>query len=114
VAEKIREWRQVSKLNRPETDALPTYVHPQTLAFTPPISGGDHPDGLSSNGEPNLQNLPVRTQTAENPRAFIEPPGHKLVRRSADYSQSIAAARQIADSPVLKPAFRDRASTFTP
>src|SRR5215213_9047484 len=87
---KILEWRQVSKLKSTYTDAL--------AATT---------TGRLSSNEPNLQNIPVRTEDGRKiRRAFIATPGHKLV--SADYSQiELRLLAEIADIPVLKQAFRD-------
>ncbi len=107
LPQKILDWRQVSKLRSTYTDTLPDYVNGETHRVHTCYALAATPTGRLSSSEPNLQNIPVRTEEGRKiRRAFIAEPGTKLV--SADYSQiELRLLAEIGDVPLLKKAFRD-------
>ncbi|MEO6580939.1 MAG: DNA polymerase I [Sphingomicrobium sp.] len=105
VAKKVLEWRQLSKLKSTYTDALQAQINPETGRVHTSFSLSGAQTGRLSSTEPNLQNIPIRTEIGRQIRdAFVAEPGHVLM--SADYSQiELRLAAHMADVPQLKAAF---------
>ena len=107
VAARILDWRQVQKLKSTYTDALQTAINPETGRVHTSYSIAGANTGRLASTDPNLQNIPVRTEEGRRIReAFVAPPGKVLV--SLDYSQiELRILAHIADIPALQQAFRD-------
>ena len=104
---KILDWRQVSKLRSTYTDALPDFVNPDTHRVHTSYALASTSTGRLSSSDPNLQNIPIRTEEGRKiRRAFVAVPGTKLV--SADYSQiELRLLAEVANVPALRQAFKD-------
>ena len=105
VAKLVLDWRQLSKLKSTYTDALQAQINPDTGRVHTSYSLSGAQTGRLSSTEPNLQNIPIRTELGRQIRdAFVAEPGHVLM--SADYSQiELRLAAHMADVPQLKEAF---------
>ncbi|MGB5871665.1 MAG: DNA polymerase I [Albidovulum sp.] len=104
---RVLDWRQLSKLKSTYTDALQTHVHPDTGRVHTSYSIAGASTGRLASTDPNLQNIPVRSEEGRRIReAFVAGPGMRLV--SLDYSQiELRILAHVADIPALKQAFRD-------
>ncbi|MDV7270319.1 DNA polymerase I [Thioclava sp. A2] len=103
----VLDWRQIAKLKSTYTDALQTHVNPETgRVHTSYVISGANTGRLAST-DPNLQNIPVRSEEGRRIReAFVAEAGKTIV--SLDYSQiELRILAHVADIPALKQAFRD-------
>lgn len=103
----ILEWRGLQKLKGTYIDALPQLVHPQTGRVHTSFSQATAATGRLSSSDPNLQNVPIRTEVGrEIRRAFVAERDHLLI--SADYSQiELRVLAHLAGEESLIEAFRN-------
>ena len=107
VAQRVLDWRQLAKLKSTYTDALQAQISEATgrvhTAFAMAVTN----TGRLSSTDPNLQNIPVRTEEGRKiRRAFVAMPGHKLL--SVDYSQiELRLVAEMAGIGALKQAFQE-------
>ncbi len=104
---RVLDWRQLSKLKSTYTDALQDHINPETGRVHTSYSIAGASTGRLASTDPNLQNIPVRTEEGRRIReAFVAEPGKVLV--SLDYSQiELRILAHFADVPALEEAFRD-------
>ena len=102
---RVLEWRQLAKLKSTYADALVSQINPDTGRVHTSFSQAIASTGRLSSNDPNLQNIPIRTEEGSRiRRAFVAEPGHVLV--SCDYSQiELRLMAHVADVPALKSSF---------
>ena len=104
---RVLDWRQLSKLKSTYTDALQNHINPETgRVHTSYVQTGANTGRLAST-DPNLQNIPVRTEEGRRIReAFVAPAGKKLI--SLDYSQiELRILAHTAGIESMRAAFKD-------
>ncbi|HEX3343055.1 MAG TPA: DNA polymerase I, partial [Polyangiaceae bacterium] len=101
----ILAYRELDKLKGTYIDALPRYVHPETGRIHTRFDQAVAATGRLSSSDPNLQNIPIRTELGRAIRAaFVAPPGHVIL--SADYSQiELRILAHLSEDPELIDAF---------
>jgi len=106
IAATIDEYRTLSKLKSTYLDTLPTLINPETGRVHTSYNQAVAATGRLSSSDPNLQNIPVRTDLGRRIRAaFVAPRGRVLL--SADYSQiELRVLAHLSEDPVLLEAFR--------
>ncbi|MBC7143442.1 MAG: DNA polymerase I, partial [Rhodobacteraceae bacterium] len=107
LAATVLDWRQIAKLKSTYTDALQQAINPETGRVHTSYSIAGANTGRLASTDPNLQNIPVRSEEGRRIReAFVAGPGMRLV--SLDYSQiELRILAHVADIPELKQAFRE-------
>ena len=106
VARQVLEFRQLSKLKSTYVDALPALLNPATGRLHTTFAQASTATGRLSSANPNLQNIPIRTELGREIRAaFTVEPGHVLL--AADYSQiELRLLAHFSKDPLLVEAFR--------
>ncbi len=106
VVDWILEYRELSKLRSTYVDALPTEINPQTGRVHTSYSQTGAVTGRLSSSDPNLQNIPIRSDLGRVVRqAFVAKPGYELL--SVDYSQvELRIVAHMADDQAMLAAFR--------
>ncbi|MBI4467261.1 MAG: DNA polymerase I [Acidobacteria bacterium] len=103
---RVLEYRELAKLKSTYIDVLPAKIHPRTGRLHTSFHQTGTATGRLSSSDPNLQNIPIRTELGNRIRAaFVAEPGWQLL--GADYSQiELRVLAHLSDDPVLVEAFQ--------
>lgn len=107
IVQRVLDWRQLAKLKSTYTDALQEQIEARTGRVHTHFALAITSTGRLSSTDPNLQNIPIRTEEGRKiRRAFVAAPGNVLL--SVDYSQiELRLVAEVADIPALKRAFNE-------
>ncbi len=107
IAARVLDWRQLTKLKNTYTDALQAQINPATGRVHTCFGLATTSTGRLSSTDPNLQNIPIRTELGRRIRhAFVAEPGHVIL--AADYNQiELRLVAHIADVPELKAVYAE-------
>ena len=114
VADLILEYRQISKLKNTYLDVLPTLIHPKDGRIHTSYNQTVAATGRLSSTDPNLQNIPIRSEFGRKIRAAFVPPDSRHVLISADYSQvELRVLAHITEDPNLIKTFEREEDVHT-
>ena len=107
IAKKMLDWRQLTKLKNTYTDALQAAINPKTGRLHTCFNLAGSSTGRLSSTDPNLQNIPIRTELGRRIRdAFVAEPGHVII--AADYNQiELRLMAHMADEPALQQVYAE-------
>ena len=113
IAKKMLDWRQLTKLKNTYTDALQTAINPYTGRVHTSFNLAGSSTGRLSSTDPNLQNIPIRTELGRRIRdAFVAEPGHVII--AADYNQiELRLMAHMADEPALQQVYAEDGDVHT-
>ncbi len=110
IVDALLEYRQLTKLIGTYVDALPSYIHPQTGHIHSSFHQAVASTGRLSSSDPNLQNIPIRSEAGRAIRRAFIPRADDWVLVSADYSQvELRVVAHLSQDPALLQAFREDA-----
>jgi DNA polymerase-1 len=110
IVDALLEYRQISKLRGTYLEALPRYIHPETGRVHSSFNQAVASTGRLSSSDPNLQNIPIRTDVGREIRRAFVPGEDDWILMSADYSQiELRVVAHLSGDPALIQAFNDGA-----